>query len=228
MSVSFHSMTGVRGPRAAAPGGPGLPGLAVVSGHNRGMSRRPPSPVSTRSGAQTARAGAARPGRARRSSTDLTESRPVRLARVLSVRAIVLGVVLLAGFTLLFPTVRAYLGQRAELDALEAQVAQAEQDERALERDLDRWQDPAYVAAQARERLSYVLPGETAYRVIDPEVVVEPETDRATPAPEAGPALPTGGAVTPWYTTVWQSLEVAGSAEVPDTAAEDQAGEDGQ
>lgn len=135
-------------------------------------------------------------------------------------RAIVLGVVLLAGFTLLFPTVRAYLGQRAELDALAAQVAQAEQDEQTLERDLDRWEDPAYVAAQARERLSYVLPGETAYRVIDPEVVVEPEADPATPAPEAGPALPTGGAVTPWYTTVWESLEVAGSAEVP-------AGEDG-
>lgn len=159
----------------------------------------------------------------------------MRLARVLSVRAIVLGVVLLAGFTLLFPTVRAYLGQRAELDALEAQVTQAEQDERDLARDLDRWEDPAYVAAQARERLSYVLPGETAYRVIDPEVVVEPEEDPATPAPEAGPSLPTGGAVNPWYATVWESLEVAGSAEVPDpdapdadVPADDAAGEDGR
>ncbi|GEN79694.1 hypothetical protein N867_12935 [Actinotalea fermentans ATCC 43279 = JCM 9966 = DSM 3133] len=143
------------------------------------------------------------------------ESRPVRLARVLSVRAIVLGVVLLAGFTLLFPTVRAYLGQRAELDALATQVAQAEADEQSLQRDLDRWEDPAYVAAQARERLSYVLPGETAYRVIDPEVVVEPEEDPADPTSEAGPTLPVGGAVNPWYTTVWESLEVAGTAPVP-------------
>ncbi len=152
----------------------------------------------------------------------------MRLARVLSVRTLVLGVVVLAGFTLLFPTVRAYLGQRAELDALAAEVAQAEQDERALQRDLDRWEDPAYVAAQARERLSYVLPGETAYRVIDPEIVAEPVVDPATPAPEAGPALPTGGAVAPWYTTVWESLEVAGTAEVPDAATQDAAGEDGR
>ena len=154
----------------------------------------------------------------------------MRLARILSVRAIVLGVVLLAGFTLLFPTVRAYLGQRAELDALAGQVAQAEQDERDLARELDRWEDPAYVAAQARERLSYVLPGETAYRVIDPEVVVEPEEDPATPAAEAGPSLPTGGAVNPWYATVWESLEVAGTAEVPPPAddAADAGGEDGR
>lgn len=148
----------------------------------------------------------------------------------MSVRAIVLGVVLLAGFTLLFPTVRAYLGQRAELATLAAQVAQAEQDERDLERDLDRWQDPAYVAAQARERLSYVLPGETAYRVIDPEVVVEPVEDLSADAPGAGPALPSGGSVSPWYTTVWESLEVAGAAEVPGSAdngaADDDAADD--
>ena len=51
----------------------------------------------------------------------------MRVARLVSVRAMVLGVVLLAGFTLLFPTIRAYLGQRAELDALAAEVTGAEQ-----------------------------------------------------------------------------------------------------
>jgi len=146
---------------------------------------------------------------------------------VLSVRAIVFGVVALAGFTLLFPTVRAYLAQRAELDALAAQVAQAEQEERALERELDRWNDPAYVAAQARERLSYVMPGETAYRVIDPEVVVEEEPEDS-PAAESGPAVPLGGTVTPWYATVWSSLAAAGEAPVGGEGGEDaDAGSDG-
>ncbi|NLE72964.1 MAG: septum formation initiator family protein [Actinomycetales bacterium] len=119
--------------------------------------------------------------------------------------------VLLAGFTLLFPTVRAYLAQRAELAALAGQVAAAEQAERDLQRELDRWEDDAYVAAQARERLSYVLPGETAYRVIDPEVVVEEEPEDG-PEPADGPTLPDGGAVAPWYATVWDSLAAAGAS----------------
>lgn len=139
----------------------------------------------------------------------------MRLARLLSVRALVLSVVLLVAFTVLFPTVRAYLGQRAELDALAAEVAEAAQTEEDLAAELDRWDDDAYVAAQARERLRYVLPGETAYRVIDADSVVEePVADGAADGPVAGPAVPAGGAGTPWYATVWDSLEVAGSAEV--------------
>lgn len=36
-----------------------------------------------------------------------------------------------------------------------------------LETELARWDDPAYVKAQARERLGWVMPGETGYRVVD-------------------------------------------------------------
>ncbi|HWS59042.1 MAG TPA: septum formation initiator family protein, partial [Actinotalea sp.] len=148
------------------------------------------------------------------------------IARLLSVRAMVLGVVLLVSFSMLFPTVRAYLGQRAELDALAAQVVAAEQREEQLATDLDRWGTDAYVAAQARERLSFVLPGETAYRVIDPEVVVEQvDVESQVPGGVTGPALPPGGAVAPWYATVWESVQLAGAAAVP-TGAPDQAAED--
>lgn len=121
---------------------------------------------------------------------------------------------LLAGFTLLFPTVRAYLGQQAELGALATKVTTAEQDEESLRHELDRWQDPAYVAAQARARLGYVMPGETSYRVIDPEVVVEdPEADGGADL-TAGPTVPVGGGLAPWYTTIWESVQVAGAADV--------------
>jgi cell division protein FtsB len=153
---------------------------------------------------------------AARAVPDEDEAPPVRLARLLSVRAMVLGIVLLVAFAVLFPTVRAYLGQRAELESLAAQVEEAERTEEELAAELARWDDEAYVAAQARERLSYVLPGETPYRVIDPETVVEePVVATVTEGAAVGPALPTGGTVTPWYTTVWDSLEVAGEAEVP-------------
>jgi cell division protein FtsB len=124
----------------------------------------------------------------------------------------VLGVVLLAGFALLFPTARAYLGQRAELEALAADVAAAEQREEALRAELDRWNDPAYVAAQARERLSYVMPGETSYRVIDPEIVRD---EGSVEGEISGPTVPSDAEAAPWYTSVWESVRLAGEAELP-------------
>ncbi|NTW39417.1 MAG: septum formation initiator family protein [Cellulomonadaceae bacterium] len=139
---------------------------------------------------------------------------------MLSVRAMVLGVVVLFAFSMLFPTVRAYLGQRAQLAALAADVAAAENHERDLSAELDRWGTDAYVEAQARERLSYVMPGETAYRVIDPEVVVEQPASEATVTGTAtGPALPLGGVVAPWYSTVWDSVQLAGESAVADPDA---------
>ena len=140
----------------------------------------------------------------------------MRLARLVSVRAMVLGVVGLVAFTLLFPSVRAYLGQQAELDALEQELVAAQGRQADLRSELDRWGDPAYVEAQARSRLSYVMPGETPYRVIDPEVVVESPTVEGTTSLETGPALPVGGSGTPWYTTIWDSVEVAGELPVPE------------
>ena len=132
-------------------------------------------------------------------------------------RALVFGVVVLVGFSMLFPTVRAYLGQQAELTALAADVTAAERAEKEHRAELDRWGDPAYVAAQARERLSFVNPGETSYRVIDPEVVVEvPAVEGATDGPVTGPALPAGGVEVPWYATVWESVQVAGTSPVPE------------
>lgn len=138
------------------------------------------------------------------------------LARLLSVRALLLGVVLLIAFAMVFPTVRAYLAQRAMLGSLQAQVVAAEAREKQLRTDLGRWEVDAYVVAQARERLSYVMPGEKAYRVIDPQSVAEPaQVVGSTPGTEGGVALPIGGASAPWYATVWESVGLAGEAPVP-------------
>ena len=61
---------------------------------------------------------------------------------------------------------REYAAQRSEIDALRAQSAAASRQVAELTEQQRRWQDPAYVRAQARQRLHYVLPGETAYVVI--------------------------------------------------------------
>lgn len=126
-------------------------------------------------------------------------------------RAVVFGLVVLSAFALLFPSVRAYLAQRAELDRMIAEVEAAERTEAELRAELERWDDPAFVQAQARDRLMFVMPGETAYRVIDPEVVVEAPALDSGALPEDGPTLPFGSTVMPWYGTIWESVQISGS-----------------
>lgn len=130
-------------------------------------------------------------------------------------RTIVLGCVLILAFVLVYPTLHTYLRQEAELRALRAEVAAARERNDDLQAELGRWDDPAFVTAQARERLSYVLPGEKAYRVVDPEFVQDPADEVTDETPVA-----TTTTEVPWYTSVWDSLVVAGEtgAEDPDTA----------
>jgi hypothetical protein len=75
-----------------------------------------------------------------------------------------------------------------------------------LSDDLARWDDPAYVVAQARERLGYVFPGETPYRVVDPEVVATEPNDVS-----GAIETPVTTVLAPWYSTLWDSIEQAGN-----------------
>lgn len=129
-----------------------------------------------------------------------------------TVRAMVLAVVLLMAFIVLFPTVRESLAQRAALRSLHDQVALAQTRNADLGAELARWNNPAYVAAQARERLAFVLPGETAFRVIDPETVTAPKVSTKVTQALHGPALPADGTTEPWYSRIWTSVQLAGDA----------------
>ena len=82
-----------------------------------------------------------------------------RLPHMLTVRAMVLGLVLLLAFVLVYPTLHSFLEQRTQLAQLRAQVSAAQQHNADLQANLKRWDDPAYVKAQARERLNFVMPG---------------------------------------------------------------------
>ncbi len=118
----------------------------------------------------------------------------------------VLGVVALLAFVLVYPTLHSYLAEKTAVDALRAQVAAAQKTNGDLKAQLARWNDPAYITAQARERLSFVMPGETAWRVVDPQIVPGEAPDPvATPAAAPTPAVP-------WYGKVWQSLQGADQA----------------
>jgi cell division protein FtsB len=132
-----------------------------------------------------------------------------RVPRLLTVRAMVMGVVGLLAFVLVYPTLHSYLAERAEVDQLRAQVAAATAANDDLRADLARWDDPAYVAAQARERLSFVMPGETAFRVVDPDSISADGTVVAEPDDDDGLV----GSTRPWYLRVWDSVEQAGAAD---------------
>lgn len=146
----------------------------------------------------------------------------MRVPRLFTVRFMVLGVVSLLAFVLVFPTLRSYLAQRVELEQLQDQVTQARARKDDLEADLARWDDEKYVIAQARERLAFVLPGETAYRVRDPETVPEP-VDEVLPEPGSGAVLG-DDSTQPWYSLVWDSVRIAGEATITPEGA-DGAGE---
>lgn len=133
--------------------------------------------------------------------------------------SIAVGVVILA-LAVVLPTVRVYMDRQQELHALREEVAQAREEVDDLEAEVARWDDPAFIVAQSRERLSYVFPGETPYRVIDPEFVTthvdgSPASERSTEA--VGEGI--------WYELLWESVVVAGNGE-PDDADEEKSEED--
>ncbi len=130
----------------------------------------------------------------------------VRVPRLVTPRALVLGIVLMLAFALVYPTAQSYLAQRAKLSSTERDLADAQARQAQLDNELQRWSDPAYVTSQARSRLSFVMPGERAFRVVDPDTAVD------EPDPGDGPVSTFTGSGRAWYTDVWTSVQVAGEA----------------
>lgn len=88
--------------------------------------------------------------------------RTIRLSgfTVLMLAILVLAMIVLA------PNLRILIEQRQQIAALQAEVEQAGQSVDDLTDDVARWSDPAYIEAQARERLFYVYPGDVSYLVL--------------------------------------------------------------
>lgn len=186
-------------PRPAAPRPVPSRARATPSSVPRSSTSRPSS---TRPGGGGRGTSERRPGRA--------ESVQQRVPRLFTVRALVMLVVASIAFILVFPTLRQYLDQQVHLEQLRAEVAQAERNNEELEAELDRWSDPKFVEAQARERLAFVMPGERALRVADPEII--PEQTLAADGAEAGPAVGSDDPTRPWFAQLWDSVQVAGAA----------------
>jgi cell division protein FtsB len=132
-----------------------------------------------------------------------TDGQPEQRRRSnLTGRAAVLAlVVCLLAISLAYP-LREYLSQRSDISEYRARVAEQEARVAELRAQHERWEDNAYVEAQARERLHYVMPGETSYVVL--------EADEAPPQDGVVEAQAPDAARSPWFTDLWNSVEAAG------------------
>jgi len=107
-------------------------------------------------------------------------------------------------------SLRAYVQQRAHITDLKSQIALREASISDLQREKQRWTDPAYVRQQARE-LNYVMPGETSYVVLDENGEPLEQDSKLTDPSTVAQKPPTA-----WWSTAWQSVELAGNPPAPE------------
>ena len=148
-----------------------------------------------------------------RSDYTSTQARPVAAARRprFTGRAAVLVLVLAVLTVSYASSLRAYLQQRSHIGDLKAQIAEREASIDQLEREKRRWDDPAYVKAQARARFGYLMPGESGFEVIGVDGrPLEAQASLNDPD-EVIRTVPKA-----WWTAAWESVELAGNPPPPD------------
>lgn len=195
-------------PRAAAPARP---------------RASTPRPAASRPGSRPSPKGSTRPGSRNQHLAEPAARPGIEFTRggetySISWRALILTLVFAVAFVLISPTLSLYMRQQAEERALNEQVAVTEARIAQLEGEIARWEDPAYVQAQARERLGYVMPGQQPYVVVDPEVVIGEDAQQKYEESQTQlpPALQG-----PWYVELADSIRIAGGTRLVDDEAED-------
>jgi cell division protein FtsB len=206
--------TGERGaavqPRRT-PGHPGSPRSRVTpartpgSARTAGSARIPSQSRVVRTGQACAAAdqgrSASRPASARRIAAGGAAKRtqapqPRRFTGRATIVGCLLGALLL---TYVYP-VRIYLDQQAQIASIEGSQAAQQARIQHLSDESAKYNDPEYVAAQAKSSLLMVKPGDVVYLPVDAASPAPVSTD-----PDAGRAKNTG----PWYGKLWSSLQAA-------------------
>lgn len=166
----------------------------------RGAARRP---------GDLGRPGRARPsgrpgvrgGRALREAGAQVATLPSRLTG----RAAVLVLVVAALLVSYASSLKAHLEQRSHIDSLRSSIADSERQIASLRREKARWDDPAYVEAQARARFAFGYPGEIGYQVLDVDgSPLDAASSLDDPAPADGDGRPE------WWESTLASVDAAG------------------
>ena len=107
---------------------------------------------------------------------------------------------LIASYT---STFHAWWQQRSEIQSTKAEIVMRKQAILDLEDQMDRWDDPAYVKQQAKERFGWVSPGEVGYRVIGSDGKVQGADVQTLD-------VPTDAKEPDWYDKLWGSVKESG------------------
>ncbi len=111
--------------------------------------------------------------------------------------AILAAVICVLTLTIAGP-VRTYFAQRTEMHQLAATEARLRAEIADLEQQKVKLADPVYIAAQARERLGFVKPGDVPYQVqLPPSAALAAAPGAEVEAARAGE---------PWYTSLWHTI----------------------
>lgn len=174
---------------------------------SRGRPRGATRPTGPRAGnrPRPAAGGPARPAERRTTQRPRFTGRAAILVLVLAVLTVSYA-----------SSLRAWLQQRDHISDLRAQIEQTDENIDRLQREKRRWNDEAYVAQQARQRFSYLMPGETGYQVIDEDGKPLDSVDSLPEESEIPREKPKA-----WWDTAWESVEAAGN---PPTAEDLPAG----
>lgn len=192
--------------RRTPRGGPGGP-RGPRQGHSTHPGARGTRP---RAGGPRTPASRGEPDPAAAVAASPTTRRPQRRPRFTG-RAAVLVLVLAVLTVSYASSLRAYLQQRSHIGELKAQIAEREASIDDLEREKKRWDDPAYVKAQARARFGYLMPGEQGFEVIGADGrPIEAQATLNDPD-EVIKTMPKA-----WWTAAWESMELAGNPPPPD------------
>ena len=118
--------------------------------------------------------------------------------RGLSNRALIAGIILFAVAVTLAPPLQHYFTQKAQINSLENQLADNQAMLDKAKKELLLWDDPEYIASQARARLYFVFPGERQYIVVGNEEITNNNSE-----PKVSEQLPVG---IPWYSRLISSI----------------------
>lgn len=212
----------------------GPAGRASASGPS--WSRRRPARNGSAGRASGASTSGATTGSVRRASRSTSQPSPAVVDAATPARssvttraAVLLSVLAILAASYAFP-LRAWLDQRSQLAALSEQRDALTDEVADLEAARELWNDPAYVRAQARERLNYVLPGEVGIVVLGTESTPPEE-------PVTGTLVPAATDGQPWWSTLVSAFvavgagppgeSVAGPGADPEAGAESAGSEDG-
>ena len=118
--------------------------------------------------------------------------------RGLSNHALIVGILLFALAVTLAPPIQHYFTQRAQINFLQTQISDNQSMFYDAAAELAMWNDPEYVASQARARLHFIFPGERQYIIIGNGEITESEQET-----KVSEQLPIG---VPWYSRLISSI----------------------